>query len=169
MRKKSKAGKKTTLKTSGALIPAESDSLVHPNLKTNFCYCFYKAAARMRVLLDARLQPLGLIAPQLGLLRLLNDFTLLSQVELGAQMGIDKATMVKLIDSLEKQKLVTRKSDSKDRRVKIIQMTAQGKKMLDKAAQVRESVESELLSGLDKEERDVLRVAIPKLLKVPIS
>lgn len=119
---------------------------------------------RIRAMMDEELAPHHLIAPQFGILSLLRHSEALSQIELGEQMNIDKATIVKLIDGLEKLKLVNRSADLEDRRIKRIQITKRGLKILDKLSLLRSRVEERFLAPLTVEERAVLRLAIPKLL-----
>ncbi len=138
---------------------------VHPELTNFFCYCFYKSAIRLRASIDAGTKKHGVIAPQRGILYLLKKLGEISQNTLGKELGIDKATMVKLIDGLEKKKLVTRTADKKDRRAKNIQVTVKGIEFLSKIDKIHHQVENEFLSKLSTEERNSLRTIIPKLLR----
>lgn len=138
---------------------------VHPELKSYFAYCLTKAAMRLRAAMDERLKPYNLISPQLGLLRLIEMHVSISQGELGQTMGIDKATMVKLVDNLEKSNFLVRKGCEKDRRIKYLSLTAAGKKMLLKGTKLREEIEKDFLSPLTAEERAVLEKALPKLIR----
>ncbi len=45
----------------------------------------------------------GLVSPQFGILRLLQLLGPMSQITLGQDLGIDKASMVKFIDGIEKK------------------------------------------------------------------
>src|SRR6185437_7126454 len=74
---------------------------IHPELLKYVGYCFHKAALRMRSKIDAQLSPQGIVAPQFGMLALLEIQGPMTQNELGAYMKIDKATMVRLVDGLE--------------------------------------------------------------------
>jgi len=50
----------------------------------------------------------------------------ISRHELGEQLGIDRTTMVELIDDLEGQGVVVRRRNAADRRSYSIQLTPQG-------------------------------------------
>lgn len=139
--------------------------VVHPNLRNYFGYCLYKSAARLRLSLDKALAKHGLVAPQLGILRLLEWDGPTSQIQLGRLLGIDKATMVKWIDGLERQGSVLRAGSGKDRRVKFVEVTAKGREILQAASKVRDRAEKEFLSPLTEKERQALRTILPKLLK----
>lgn len=153
-----------TFKKLNPQLCAIDSSKVHPALTSVFSYCFYKAAFRLRELLHKELAPHDLIGPHVGLLRLLETLGPHSQNDLAEQMSIDKATMVKLIDHLEKKKFVLRRPDKTDRRVKHVEITKQGKATLGTASQLRKELEQRFLSVLDANERAVLLKAIPKLL-----
>ena len=52
--------------------------------------------------------------------------------ELADEAGVARATMTGLVDTLEKDGLVTRKNDSADRRAILVQLTRSGRKLLDR-------------------------------------
>src|SRR5476649_2464741 len=82
--------------------------VVHPALKEYFTYRFYKLALRLRAEVNEALQKHGILGIQLGLIRVLELEGPASQVSLGRSLGIDKATMVKLLDDLERNGFVQR-------------------------------------------------------------
>jgi len=141
-----------------------ADTKVHPFLKDYFGYCFYKAAVILRMRLADSITEFGLVPPHLGILRLLKELGQHSQNQLAEQLGIDKATMVKLIDQLQERKLIERAQDAKDRRVWRIGITSAGEKLLAKVSVIRQKVEAEFLSSLSESERKVLLKCIPQLL-----
>src|SRR3954447_21172498 len=55
------------------------------------------------------------------------------QQELGAAIGIDRSTMVSLIDQLEGAGLAKRRPSAKDRRAREVVITAKGRRHLDRA------------------------------------
>ena len=83
----------------------------------------------------------------------------------GLQMGIDKATIVKLIDGLEKLSYVVRVSSETDRREKYLQITPRGRKFLDQITPEMRKLETDFLEPLSAEEKKILLGAIPKLMK----
>jgi DNA-binding MarR family transcriptional regulator len=168
MKQKQKtAAKKTSKvrKSENLLIEDPGACLtVHPHLKQYTGYCFYKAAAKFRSIVDEHLSPLGVIAPQFGILSLLAHTGSVTQVELGKFMAIDKATMVRLIDLLEDKKYLKRISQSLDRRTKKIEVTKMGLEILGKMNIARKEAENRFLSVLSQEERSQLREIVSKLI-----
>ena len=59
----------------------------------------------------------------------LNGENLMTQQMLSTYTGKDKASITRLLDSLEKNNLIIRKGDKKDRRVKIIHLTEAANKI----------------------------------------
>tara|TARA_B110001454_G_scaffold219099_1_gene249916 strand:- start:19789 stop:20280 length:492 start_codon:yes stop_codon:yes gene_type:complete len=106
----------------------------------------------------------NLVTPQLGILRVINEAGSVSQQDIGDFVVIDKASMVKFIDQLEKLKLVNRTSHETDRRIKLISLTPKGKKTLEIVAEVIKEVEAVFLQPLTEEEQQQLRNIVPKLL-----
>jgi DNA-binding MarR family transcriptional regulator len=132
--------------------------------KANFCYYLYKSAMRMRESLDKSLAKLGIIAPQLGILSVLNEHGDMSQADICKFIAADRATMVKLIDGLEGLKFVARKAKAGDRRVNQIAITPKGITALGKARAIAKLTEEALLAPLTPEETKALKEIIPKLL-----
>jgi DNA-binding MarR family transcriptional regulator len=138
---------------------------VHPQLKVYLSYCLYKGALRLRAMMNEALEPYGLISPQVGMLALLKSLGAINQMGLGREMGIDKATMVKLIDGLEKRGLVKRIQGTPDRRAKMLQITTKGERHLEELSHTRAKVEARFLEPLSKSEQALLRKVMPKLLR----
>ncbi|HEY8270238.1 MAG TPA: MarR family transcriptional regulator [Pseudobdellovibrionaceae bacterium] len=156
--KKKNSTKKTTKKESAEIT-------LHPALEKHLGYCLYKAALKFRAMIDHMMVQEKLIAPQFGVLLILREIEGLNQINLGLQMGIDKATIVKLIDGLERAAYVTRVSSETDRREKFLQITPRGRKLLEDLKPRMKDLETEFLKPLDPEEKSILLNAIPKLMK----
>ena len=67
-------------------------------------------------------------------------------------MGIDKATMVKLLDDLEGQQLIQRITVETDRRVKQVRITPAGVRRMKAGSLVRQKVEKQFFSVLSPAE-----------------
>jgi len=138
---------------------------VHPALKEFFGYCFYKAALRLRALHTEALSKHGLIPPHMGILYLLKKSDAMNQITLGDELGIDKATMVKLIDQLEALKLVERTQHPEDRRVKLIKLTKKGSEKQEDLHKIARQNEKVFLSALSEDERNAIRGIVCKLVR----
>ena len=75
------------------------------------------------------------------------------QQELGSALGIDRSTMVALIDELESAGLAKRRPSPTDRRAREIAITPKGRRLLQRAKELIAQVEDEVLAALSAEER----------------
>jgi DNA-binding MarR family transcriptional regulator len=99
---------------------------------------------------------LELTPGQLGALVLIQANSGLSQSTLGAALGVDRSTVVPLIDRLEARGLVVRAQSPKDRRSHALQLSPAGTKLLAQAeARVREH-EATIAGRLSAAERGTL-------------
>lgn len=156
------AKKKTKQKPTS--IKFHDETKVHPVLREYFGYCLFKVSARLRMIMDKALEPRKLQTHHLGILKLLKVNGPTSQIDLGDALGMDKASMVKLIDHLESLKFVTRQTDPQDRRIKKVQITAKGNAETETCVMLKGNVEKDFFGSVTAEERDFLRRIIPKLL-----
>ena len=86
------------------------------------------------------------------------------QQELGSALGIDRSTMVSLIDQLESAGLATRRPSATDRRAREIALTPKGRRLLRQARGLIAQVEGEVLAGLTAEERHELLTLLRRAL-----
>ncbi len=155
--------KKTQNNETSPCSPDNTYGGVHPVLKQYFGYCFGKAALKYKSMLAKELESFGIVSPQLGILKLLQDLGPVSQITLGQDMGIDKASMVKFIDGLEKKKWVQRLPDAKDRRIKLVGITTKGLEAVKKLSTIHVNVAKEFLKPLSKSEQEVLKNLVSRL------
>ena len=114
-----------------------------------------QAERRVDEALRASLQPLELTPRQYALLSLLGE-TPMSQQEASRRMGIDRTTMVGLVDGLEAAELVVRERHPSDRRAHVLVLSSTGDKRRKQAARAVSQLEGEVLRGLD--EKDLRRL-----------
>lgn len=137
---------------------------VHPCLKNFFGYCLFKVATLQRLRLEATLSAEKLLPIHFGIMIILESEGATSQIKMGDSLGIDKASMVKLIDHLENLHMIERKVDPKDRRVNLLLITDKGRKTFLRAKKLAEKSEGEFLAVLSGEEKKTLKHIMSKLL-----
>jgi len=98
----------------------------------------------------------GLTPALFGLLNVIGAREGAIQQELGAAMGIDRSTMVALIDQLESAGLAKRRPSPTDRRAREIAITPKGRRLLERARRMISETEDEVLAGLTAKERSEL-------------
>ncbi|WP_116209228.1 MarR family winged helix-turn-helix transcriptional regulator [Streptomyces olivoreticuli] len=79
-----------------------------------------------------------------------------SQRELGAALGIDKSTLVRIVDDLEQRHLLERRRAAGDRRAYEIAITAEGAQRLQEAGGLYRASMLELLDVFDAPEQQQL-------------
>jgi DNA-binding MarR family transcriptional regulator len=94
------------------------------------------------------LAPYGIDGRELAVLSVLGRDVPLSQQEAAEQLGVDRTTMVALIDVLEEKGLVERHRSAHDRRKNIVELTTAGRRCLKGAGQARERAERQFLAPL---------------------
>jgi DNA-binding MarR family transcriptional regulator len=109
------------------------------------------------------LQTVGLTPALFALLNVLGAREGAIQQELGAVMGIDRSTMVLLVDELESAGLAKRRPHPDDRRAREVAITAKGRRVLERARRMARQVEDEVLGGLDAGERRELLALLPRV------
>ena len=113
--------------------------------------------------LALRLEPLGLSARRYCVLAsaMEADHT---QIELANMIGLDKTTMVVTLDSLEADGLAERLPSPKDRRVKVVRVTAAGRRRVAKGREAVKEAQTEVLNRLPAAERDALITGLSRLV-----
>jgi DNA-binding MarR family transcriptional regulator len=103
-----------------------------------------------------RLEPLGVDARHVVLLRLVAAREGRSQQEMGAAMGLPPSRIVALVDDLEHDRLVERRRDRRDRRRHGLYLTSEGRRLLAAVARVSAAHEREICAALGDAEREQL-------------
>jgi len=106
----------------------------------------------------------GLTTALFALLNVINAREGAIQQELGSALGIDRSTMVSLIDQLESAGLARRRPSATDRRAREIAITPKGRRLLKHARGLISQVEDEVLAGLTAEERGALLALLRRAL-----
>jgi DNA-binding MarR family transcriptional regulator len=86
-----------------------------------------------------------------------------TQLSLAQAIGYDKSRLIGLLDGLESAGLLTREPDPKDRRAKVISLTAAGKTCQERARRDIRAMERRLLAGVDPADVDLLRKLLASL------
>ena len=113
------------------------------------------AARTGQELAKRRLSPMGLTVQLCGVLNLLAEGPV-SQQSLGEQLGIDRTTVVELMDELEEQGVVVRRRNPVDRRSYALHLTPKGKTVQKRAARAFDSAAEEFFGPLAPAEQKTL-------------
>ncbi len=105
---------------------------------------------------ESSMSPGGLRTRHLIALKLLCDQGPANQQDLAEALSLDPSNVVGLLNELEERELITRRRDRTDRRRHIVELSPLGQDELTLAYARLSSVEDDLLSALNAEERDTL-------------
>jgi DNA-binding MarR family transcriptional regulator len=94
---------------------------------------------------------------EFGALSILVEEGPLSQQRLSERQGIDRTTMVAVIDALERRGLVERRRDPHDRRAYSLSATANGRRVPRQASEAAERAEDEFLTPIPARDRRRLK------------
>lgn len=86
-----------------------------------------------------------------------------SQQQLCEATFKDKPSITRLVDNLEKNKLVKRAGNKNDRRVNLIVLTAEGKKIEEEAMAVANKTLNEALAGVSNEQIELAKNVLQKV------
>jgi MarR family transcriptional regulator, organic hydroperoxide resistance regulator len=123
----------------------------------DLAFLLHAATERMAVEFDRAAVDIGLTDVRDWLvLAALDDGPQRTQAQLSQIVCVDKTTLIAILDRLEERGLVVRAVSASDRRVRIPQITAAGRRVYAKFATARDAIEARALDGVDSTERDAL-------------
>ena len=136
---------------------------VGPQLRSRLTYLLKHALIELDGLHHELLAPAGVSARELAVLLLLDAREPESQQQAAQRLGVDRTTMVALLDALEAKGLVARRPDATDRRRNVVELTDDGRTTLRQATRASDEAERRLLAALDDDEATQLRELLTRL------
>jgi len=101
--------------------------------------------------------------------RCAGNSTTLGPAELADAAGVSRATMTGLIDTLERDELVTREPDTVDRRMMLVRLTVKGRALLQEILPDHFKTMTLLMSPLSEFERQTLVQLLVKIQQQAIK
>jgi DNA-binding MarR family transcriptional regulator len=126
-------------------------------------YLLKRAQVELAALHEQFLAPFAISAGELAILLLIDAREPESQQQVARRLGIDRTTMVELIDALEDKGLLARRPDARDRRRNVIELTDAGQKTLRRATRASDQAEQRLLAELNDVEAAQLRALLRRI------
>jgi DNA-binding MarR family transcriptional regulator len=143
--------------------PLESPGLMFEELDGLLGYRLRRAQGAMHRDFMAAVAELDLTQKQAATLWLINSNPGVSQVSVAAGLGMDRATMMSIIDRLEERGLVIRKRSNTDRRRQELYLTPAGQNTLRKAKARIAKHEERIKALFTAAQLDALLAALQKL------
>ena len=129
------------------------------------CLCLHvqRAARALARRFDDALRPLGLTNGQFSLLMSLNRPNPPGMSAVASLLAMDRTTLTAALKPLQRRGLLKVTPDPKDRRGRLLTLTAKGRKLLARAVPVWKSTHLAVESQLSKGEPDRLRKTLRAL------
>jgi len=122
------------------------------------------ASSRMwRRYLDLRFRDLDLSQARWNVLFEISRNLEVTQVELAHTLGIEAATLVRLLDGLEGAGLIQRRPSTEDRRAKTLHLTEAARPLIFRMEEISVNSRAEILGGISEQD---LRIATKVLSRI---
>jgi DNA-binding MarR family transcriptional regulator len=122
------------------------------------------AGRLLRTHADAELSHLGVGGPALGVLLRLVEEDGLTQAALSRRQRVEAPSMCRMVDRLEREGLVERRSDPLDRRATHVHLSPAGRSLAGRGAAVVRDIERRAFGVLDDDERRQLGHLLGRVL-----
>jgi DNA-binding MarR family transcriptional regulator len=147
------------------LDPASGSHAQEFVIEDSLGYLVNRVARSMAHELGEELRPAGVGIGQWAVLLFLWARDGMSQAELSRIVAIEPPTMVRTLDRMVRDGLVTRMPDAADGRVSRIHLTERGRSLRDQLVPKAVAVNATYLGRLTASERDTLRRLLGKLVQ----
>lgn len=147
----------------------ENDDGPGPELQARLGYLLKHAFFELEELHTVHLARCAVNLRELSVLLLLDGREPESQQQAAGRLGVDRTTMVGLLDGLEGKGLLARQPDPADRRRNVIVLTNAGRRALKDAKTASDRAERELLADLSPQEAGQLRALLARVVATSSS
>ena len=128
-------------------------------------FLIYRTALALKAALQRFFKENGsrITPEQWAIIRRLREEEGLSQREIGEKVAKDKPNITRMLDALEKKRLIFRQADPRDRRKYCIYLTKEGRQLHDLLAPLVVRLRQRATQGLAPEEIDLLTATLNKI------
>ncbi len=117
----------------------------------------------VKTILPAIQQSMGVSLVELLLFSQLVAAKELSQAELQKRLGVDGATITRLVKQLEADKVITRRPDPTDNRFTLVSLTEQAYKLAEERVARRHKLQTVLMHGIDNTDIEYLKRVLAQM------
>jgi DNA-binding MarR family transcriptional regulator len=143
----------------------DSDTTTRTAVESRLGYMLKHAHHRYQQLAATALEPFGIDGKQWAVLVTLGSGEQLSQQEAADVLGIDRTTMVALVDELEDKGLARRSRHPEDRRKNLVELTGEGRRTLERAQKEVAAAEHTFFAPLTEPDVDSFKTALRALVR----
>ncbi len=134
------------------------DPMAHPG------HYFSRIARGLARVGDVRLRDLGFATAQLPVLTALKDGARMSQTELARWARVEQPTMAQMLARMERDGIIRREPDPRDRRGSLVSLTKQAHSRLADGRAVLRQGNAEMTKGLSAREVETLLKLLRRVL-----
>jgi DNA-binding MarR family transcriptional regulator len=134
-------------------------------LQEDLCWLLARASRAMACAMAKGLAALSLDTRGLMVMKTISASSARTQLALAQATDIDKTTLIAVLDDLERKLLVRRSPDANDRRVRVVELTDEGRKMLAWAEVAGGDIQRAVLDDLDPANREAVLRSLPLLIQ----
>jgi DNA-binding MarR family transcriptional regulator len=114
---------------------------------------------------DRALSPVGLTSRQALILLSCDLGEAETAAELAELYGLEVSSITRLVDRLERKRLIERTRSREDRRKTMLTLTLRGKSALERAVRIATPIALAMWKGVSEKERKTLAAIVNKILK----
>lgn len=145
-------------------VPQVAPPTLGPGPDSEMTWLLHRAAQRLHAETGAAAEAHGRTLRDHIVVSAIHKSPGLTQVELGRALGMDKTTLTAELDRLERAGLVERSVDPRDRRARVLGLTAAGEEVRRAVAVDAERAEAAALAAFSREEIATLRRILVELV-----
>lgn len=146
---------------------AGEPTVLPPSMRNRVPFLLFRASQVSLSLANQMLANIGLCARQAGILTMVTELEPMTQKALADALGIDRTTMVALLDDLEEKGHVARQRHPRDRRAFLVHPTDSGRAAKVTAVQILDEQQRQFLAPLTPAERRQLAALLTRLPRRP--
>ncbi|HEY6277381.1 MAG TPA: MarR family transcriptional regulator [Streptosporangiaceae bacterium] len=140
-----------------------------PSMRDRVPFLLFRASQISLATANQMLSPTGLSARHVGILTMVTELGPMTQKALGNALGIDRTTIVTLLDDLERKGYVIRQRHPRDRRAFLIHPTGPGRDAKTAAVRILDEQQRRFLAPLTAAERRQLATLLKRLQAPPVT
>ena len=142
--------------------PAQSPELP-PSMRDRVPFLLFRASQISLATANRMLAPMGLNARHVGILTMVTELAPMTQKALGEALGIDRTTVVTLLDELASMGYIARQRHPRDRRAFLVHPTAAGRDLRIAAVRILDEQQRRFLAPLTAAERVQLAALLKRI------
>ena len=137
----------------------------YPHIQDSLGLMIYRTALALKSALQRGFKENGfeITAEQWAIIRHLWEEEGLSQREIGEKAAKDKPNITRMLDALEKKRLIFRQPDSRDRRKFCVYLTKEGKQLHERLLPLAQTLREQVTRSLSQLEIDHVKETLSKI------